>query len=332
MSLVLLVEDDVLLRAGMTRALHKLAGVDVVEAGTAEEAIQLIEGLPIDLLVSDFQLGDRTALEVLPHARREGRTIPTLLVSGCLGDVHAQLPSDLQLVEKPVAMGALRDLVSNMLGRNDRGVPFSLADYVQLAAFGRHTVEISVAHPDGEPAGTVTVRDGQAWSATDALGDGMNAFLRLVTMPSAGLACAPATTAPGPRNLQGPCEGLLMEAARLVDERRGNRPAARRPTPPPPELPAVPRTITIPPKALKPPIPKPVPALAQGTVRNASPKPAPLPAKDPREFDRLYEAGIDALLHKRYSEARALLIEARAIRTTPTLEANLERLRALGVA
>lgn len=329
MSLVLLVEDDVLLRAGMTRALHKLAGVDVVEAGTADEAIKLIEGLPIDLLVSDFRLGERTALEVLPHARRDGHSIPTMLVSGYLGDVHAQLPTGLQLVEKPVSMSTLRDLVMKQLGRTDRAAPFSLADYLQLSAFGRHSVELTVAHADGEPAGVVIVREGQAWSATDALGDGTSAFLRLVTTPNAMVACAPAPSPLGPRNLEGSCEALLMDAARTVDERRANKPVRERAPSVLPEFPAIPRVITIPPKRLKTAMPVPPPALAEGTMRHPAPRPA---APDPREFDRLYEAGIDALLHKQYAEARTLLLEARAIRTTPTLEANLERLRALGVS
>ena len=50
------------------------------------------------------------------------------------------------------------------------------------------------------------------------------------------------------------------------------------------------------------------------------------------EFDRLYARGVEELLAKRYREAFDTLSLARAIRSTASIEANLKRLRELGVA
>ena len=49
-------------------------------------------------------------------------------------------------------------------------------------------------------------------------GGGPEAFNRLCAAADAQIRCLPAPREPGPRNLEGPVEGLLLEAARLADE------------------------------------------------------------------------------------------------------------------
>jgi CheY-like chemotaxis protein len=76
--LVLVVEDEVLIRLDVVQALHE-AGFPVLEAADAEEAAALVEGgHPVDVLFSDVQLGagpDGVAL-----ARRLHRRLPALSI------------------------------------------------------------------------------------------------------------------------------------------------------------------------------------------------------------------------------------------------------------
>jgi CheY-like chemotaxis protein len=311
MQLVLIVEDDVLFRAAMARALGKLPSIEVIEAGGVTEATQLIRNLRIDLMLSDIELRDGTVLEILPQL--EDRRIPAVLVSGHVAEFAERLPSGLEVHAKPVSPVRLCQLVTTKLGCADVRSPFSLADYLQLASMGQHSVMLEVAS-GGEPLGAIVVERGEAWSASDALGEGLDAFLRLMSDPEATTSCAPAPGVLGTRNLTGSCQHLLLDTVRLLDERRAGRLA--RPvagsTPPAPRRP----------QPSLPPIPPP-----EGT-RPTRQEPRP---PDPNtEFDRLYGLGIEALLTKRYHDAFDTLLRASQIRMTASLEANLKRLRQMG--
>lgn len=307
MQLVLIVERDVLLRAAMSRSLNKLPSVEVIEAGTVAEARQLLHGMSIDLVVCNVELSDGTALELLP--RLEEDDIAAVLVSEHVAEVAARLPSGLELHAVPMSALDLCQLVARKLGCADVRLPFSLADYVQLAAMGQHSVTIEVLS-GGELAGSVEIVRGEAWRATDALGEGIDAFLRLLGDPEAVTSCTPARATEAARNLSGSCQHLLMEGMRILDERRANKVRTLPPIPPPASLPVPPRQAP----------------RGSGAIRQVK------PANPEREFDRLYALGIDALLGKRYREACDALYEASQLRTTASLTANLARLRELGFA
>src|SRR5579871_1488896 len=77
---VLLVEDEVPLRRILARNLTS-RGVQVCEAGTAEEALQSVADEHPDLVLLDINLPDRTGWEVLRELRRRGESVPTIMVS-----------------------------------------------------------------------------------------------------------------------------------------------------------------------------------------------------------------------------------------------------------
>lgn len=314
MQLVLIVEDDVLSRAAMARALGKQPALEVIEASGVAEATQLIRSLPIDLIVADIELHDGTVLELLPML--EGRRVPVVLVSGHVAEFAERLPSGLEIYAKPMTPVELRRIVAARLGCGDPRAGFALADYVQLAAMGQHSVMLEVAR-DGEPLGAVVIERGEAWSACDADGVGDGALVRLLSDPEVTTSCAPAPRNPGPRNLNGSSERALFDAVRLLDERRAGAP---------PRIRAEGSSVTI--RGAAP--PPTIPPLARPAEprRPASREFAP-PDRD-AEFEQLYAQGVDALLTKRYHDAFATLSRARMIRTTASIDANLKRLRELG--
>lgn len=324
MSVVLVVEDDVLVRAQIARGLHRLPGVDVIEAGTIRESIELADGVSLDLVVSDLHLPDGSALHLLPHLVQRGARIPVILVSGCVDRYAKQIPAGIRVFEKPVPFAELREAVSSVLGCDSARSPFTLTDYLQLAGLGRHSVQIDVSQ-GGEALGAVVIYDGQPWTASDALGTGIDAFLRMMVASDLAFECSPPPPLRDERTLTGTCESLLLDSTRLIDERRAGRgapairPPAPRALPKPMDKQARGRAIA---SISIPPAP-PRPQLAEGTARMPNPD---------ADFTRLYDDGIDALLHKRYTEALSLFLRAQKIRSTPTLEANLNRLRSMGVS
>jgi hypothetical protein len=98
--------------------------------------------------------------------------------------------------------------------------PFCVADYLQLASLGHHSVVLDVG---GAVTGRICVVDGQAWSALDTHGEGLEAFRRMALAREVLVQCQALVGDPGPRTLSGTCESLLLEVARLHDEAQARR-------------------------------------------------------------------------------------------------------------
>jgi len=313
MQLVLIIEDDVLARATMSRVLGKLPAVEVIEAGGVAEATLLTRSLHIDLIVADIELRDGTVLEVLPQL--EERRIPVVLVSGHVAEFAERLPSGVEVHAKPLSPSRLCQVVMAKLGCDDVRALFSLADYVQLASMGQHSVTLEVSSGNDQ-AGSVVIVRGEAWSACDAEGEGADAFLRLISDPNLVTSCAPVPRKVGPRNLTGSSQRLLLNAARLLDEGRATAP---------PRATAVGTS-----PGLRRPHPTSVPPLAVAAEGSRMTVREPRQTDADSEFDRLYALGVEALLSKRYSDAFDTLSRASQIRTTASIDANLRRLREMG--
>lgn len=301
MATLLVVEDEPVLRASVVRGLAKLSGVEIMDAGTTSEARKLIAAMPPAMMISDLDLPDGSGVELLVDLERRGLRIPVVFASGFLRRFQIPAREDIVLLEKPVALATLRRLVTERLGGAPQASPFGLADYVQLAGLGRRSVHLLV-HREGATVGEVVIRDGEAWHAVDAKGHGVEAFRRLVTARDVTVeAKHPTETA---RTLTGSCEQVLLDTMRLEDESHRDDDAdlawddltARR-------------------KSSLPPAPKP------------DERPAPWVQ---RSFEELYERGVEALLDKRYADAFTAFSEAAQLAHTPSLDANLTRLRTMG--
>jgi hypothetical protein len=176
-------------------------------------------------------------------------------------------------------------------GQSEEADPFSVADYVQLAGLGGHSVVVSV-DAGFSARGEIVVRKGQAWWAKDAHGEGEEAFRRLIIagglQSRAPARCRPLGAVPVPRNIQSSLESLLLDTARAWDE--GRREPAGLPPPSAHDE-----------------------ELAQS------------------HFVAFFEEGVDALLRKDYGEAYAAFSAAADLRPGDHLvQTNLQRLRELG--
>jgi len=84
---ILLLDDHALFRESVSRLLSVEPGFDVVaHCGTIEEALQLLRQKSIDLVLLDFDLGQRDGREFLRLARKEGFNGKILLVTAGVDD------------------------------------------------------------------------------------------------------------------------------------------------------------------------------------------------------------------------------------------------------
>ena len=90
---ILLLDDHALFRESVSRLLSIEAGFDVVsDCGTIAEALQVMRRKPIDLVLLDFDLGERDGREFLRLAREQGFKGKVLLVTaGIDADAASQL-------------------------------------------------------------------------------------------------------------------------------------------------------------------------------------------------------------------------------------------------
>jgi CheY-like chemotaxis protein len=204
----------------------------VVATGSVAEAVAALERGSPELVISDIDLPDRPGFELLGELAARGLRPYVVFVSAYLGAYRAQIPRNprIEVLEKPVPLETLRRLVRSRVGRSAPSpapeAPFGLADFLQMAGMGRRSVALEVWR--GLRLGQVLVIGGEGWSAADGEGEGPGAFNRLCAATGAVVRCAPAPQEPGPRNLDGPIEGLLLEAARLSDEAAQREKESRR--------------------------------------------------------------------------------------------------------
>jgi DNA-binding NarL/FixJ family response regulator len=84
---ILLLDDHALFRESVSRLLSVEPGFDVVaHCGTIEEALQVLRQNSIDIVLLDFDLGQRDGREFLPLAREQGFNGKILLVTAGVDD------------------------------------------------------------------------------------------------------------------------------------------------------------------------------------------------------------------------------------------------------
>lgn len=301
MARILLIEDEAVLRSNIARALGRLPGMEVFDAGSVDEAISLFARGKPDLVVSDIDLPRRTGIEILGELGSRGLHVPVIFVTGYLRAYASQIPrhANIEILEKPLSIDELRATVERHLKSASRSsselAPFGVADYMQLAGMGRHSVSIDL-EVDGRRVGTVCMVNGEAWSATDERGEGPDALRRLAFLEDAVVTCRTLVGDAGPRTLDGRWEWVLMEAARIEDEnhRLESDPASGLP----------PATC------------------AESPQERAA-----------RAFERAWDEGVEALLRKDYPTALDAFLRAREFAPEDTkVAANLRRLAQLGYA
>lgn len=354
MPRILLIEDEVVLRSMMARGLGRTPGYEVVDAGTLEDGVRLLDTHGIDIVVTDIDLPGRSGIELLAELHGRGLRVPVVFVSGYLGHYASQIPhhEDLEVLEKPVSIDDLRHTIERRLTtsrpRMD-SAPFGVPDFLQLASMGRHSVIIEVDAAGSQGSGAVVVYQGQVWAAADGRGSGEPALRRLAFLP-AEVSCRRLVGPPGERNVERDWEWVLLDEARSLDESgrgaltRSLRPAPPSPpvsdetswlsvdvpTPPPPPTRPSPSVVDAPSsrRADRPLAPPPPPS----RISPPSPTAPPAPVAPPDGFDDAWDDGVGALLRKDYPAALEAFLRARAIRPDDTkVAANLRRLAELGV-
>jgi signal transduction histidine kinase/ActR/RegA family two-component response regulator len=117
-GLVLLVEDDVLVRRSIRRVLTR-SGFEVIEAQDGREALTKIEaGLDPDLVLTDMVMPNMTGDELAGVIEERELRIPVVLMTGYAPDMlseHSLRSSRTQIIHKPFSTPDLVNVITTMI-------------------------------------------------------------------------------------------------------------------------------------------------------------------------------------------------------------------------
>jgi signal transduction histidine kinase len=117
---ILLVDDDLLI-AGSTVDLLEDLGHQVVEAHSATEALQLLEGgLAADLLITDHAMPGMTGIELAREVRRQYPRLPILLATG-FAELEGSEVVEVSCLAKPYTQTQLATEIARLLPHGKAG-------------------------------------------------------------------------------------------------------------------------------------------------------------------------------------------------------------------
>lgn len=111
---LLLVEDDPFILHDLAQQLSDEGFLIAGEAGTASEALSLLEREGCDVAVLDVNLGKETSEAVAVALTQRG--IPFVTVSAYAKDQHPEIFDGAPLLAKPLRMTSLIDILAKLCG------------------------------------------------------------------------------------------------------------------------------------------------------------------------------------------------------------------------
>ncbi|HVI01823.1 MAG TPA: response regulator [Enhygromyxa sp.] len=224
-------DDEVNLRFAIERGLRK-AGHHADSASTVRQAIERLRSQPYDTVVTDLRMPGGDGLELIQWLGSYSPSTKILVISAYItAEFRAEYESSptIGILEKPVELGKLIELVEQLGPRRGfygNSIEVELFDYVQMVALSGRDKLVKVVTPVNE--GKIWFEHGDIVHAEFESYIGEIAFYKVLAT-GRGTFTEVFYTDPPKRTIMGSATGLLMEAARQMDEGT----LGQDPTPPP---------------------------------------------------------------------------------------------------
>lgn len=117
-AVVLVVDDEALLRLEATQALHHV-GCKTYDAAETEEALELLRRHPdISVLFTDIDMpGKRDGLALASEVHRQRPDVRLIITSGRQQPAPADIPDDGRFIPKPYDMDSIAEIVRALPSR-----------------------------------------------------------------------------------------------------------------------------------------------------------------------------------------------------------------------
>ena len=220
MTQVLVVDDDESFLASLIDGLAA-EDYDVITARNGIEALQLLDGRPVDLILTDIKMPRMDGIQLIQELMNRGGFVPCIVMTafgthdleGRVGRLGA-----LELVNKPIDLAGLKAQIREALSARResslvRGI--GLASFLQVLAAERKTCTVKVTGEGG--SGLIFLREGVLVDATVGDKDGAEAAYDLLCWERAEIALRNGCRRKH-RVITEDLNRLLLEAMRRSDE------------------------------------------------------------------------------------------------------------------
>jgi CheY-like chemotaxis protein len=219
---LLLVEDDPFVRLALTRALNRTGVFSVTPAENGERALAVLDQQAVDAILTDLQMPVMDGLTLLSHLLERGIPVPVAVMTG--QGITPELAERLHRYgiaasfTKPVNLGTLTEELQRAVSPATVGriAGITLFGFLQLLEVEGKTALI-VVHSAGAEGRLYfergTLIHGEARQTT-----GLVAVYDILSWPEPKLEIFYDRTCRD-RTVEEPLQHVLMEAARLLDER-----------------------------------------------------------------------------------------------------------------
>ena len=196
--------------------------VDVVTARSGEEALERLEGAPVDLIISDIKMPGMSGLDLLVTVKKHyPQTEVVIMTAYPSPEFRREVlkRGGLRFVEKPFDINDLRETVREVLngkpGFKGSVAGIELSDVIQLNCLSRATAALRVMATHQE--GMIFFKEGNIVHAVCDTAEGEEAFYEILGFEQGTKESIAGAESPAVTITQG-FESLLMEGFRRIDE------------------------------------------------------------------------------------------------------------------
>jgi len=222
MTTLLLVDDDDFVRSALSRALNRTGGFTVLPAEHGRRALDVLAEQQVDAILTDLEMPVMDGLALLAELFAQEIRLPVAVMTGQA--IDAQLRQRLfaygiaATFSKPVDVVVLADELQRVLDPKAVGriSGITLFGFLQLLEVERKSGLVVVAASDHE--GRLYFDDGQLVHAHTGHLEGLAAAYEVLSWPEPAVEIFYKRRARD-RTVDAPLQHVLMEAARLLDER-----------------------------------------------------------------------------------------------------------------
>ncbi|MEW6671286.1 MAG: response regulator [Thermodesulfobacteriota bacterium] len=227
MEKILIAEDDTKLRNFFRMYFEKHKDTfEVIFAGDGEEAIEVLKQKYISLVITDLLMPKLDGFELLAYINNKFPHIPCIVVTGYPpSGLNQKLSNDnlIRVFQKPFRLGELTEAIlqalePDMPGGVLKGI--SVASFLQMIKLEEKTCLFEVLSP-GKGRGVFYFNEGDLYDAVYKDFIGEEAALRLIVMQKAEIRFKNLPRKKIARRINKELTGLIMEAARRMDESDG---------------------------------------------------------------------------------------------------------------
>ncbi len=197
----------------------------IYKANNGKDAVDVLNSVPIDALVTDLKMPEMNGLELLTYLNEYFPKTPAIVISAHISPfVLSKMPllGVFRVLQKPFLINELLNVILEITDPAMRqGIirGISLSNFIQLVSSEGKTCSLDVISADNKN-GVIYFKKGELYNAVSGHISGDAAVIEMLQWPGSEFKLISRHTPGINRNVRTGIMSLLMEAAQVVDEKK----------------------------------------------------------------------------------------------------------------